>query len=186
MRFGLDKETVEVGDLKPGDHVYRNLINPAARLVSKVSRHHGIVPTHHGIVCHVPAKPNELSFSTVKVVHWGSHENEGLAIVGECTLEVFMEGEEVLRRARYGGNAHFLDGSYSYAPEQLAASRVVRRAKQILREGKNAPRDLHYRMLYQNCENFATYCKCGISISHQAQNTIDPTGISSGLLGSFH
>lgn len=166
---------VNVEDLKAGDHIYRAI--PDAPKWTRA--------THHGIITEVPVAVN--TFETVKVVHWGT-DNGDDSVVTEITLRAFtLDATQELKRARYGEETRlFADGIYNYGPAALPAEKVVYRAKQILSQATNQDNQYtQYRLVYRNCEHLATYCKSGISISHQVQRGFDFTGVMFWAVRSY-
>lgn len=103
--------------------------------------------THHGIYV-----------GQGRIIHFDGEPLRGRsAIICECTVTEFSRGGKISRvTARRG----------------LPPSEVLARAERALRDGFGG-----YRLLFRNCEHFATWCTVGRQKSAQVR-----WGVSLGLL----
>jgi len=103
--------------------------------------------THHGVYV-----------GRGRVIHFDGEPLRGRsATIVECTLDEFLRG----------GRAILVP-----APRGLVPSEVVGRAERALADGFGA-----YRLLFRNCEHFATWCTIGRRKSFQVRR-----GVSLGLM----
>ena len=137
---GYFSHAVDKKDLKRGDHIYTYRLGYS---------HHGIyVGSHSYDVIHVSGK------------------TKASAKVKSCELEEFLHGRQ-LRLVAYGSSeAHrkYKMQSTCYCTESRPASEVVATAQYYLKH----PNEWEgYKLLENNCEHFAFYCKTGIQYSDQ-------------------
>ncbi len=136
-RVGLFHSVTE-DDLQPGDHVY------AYRSVGLYS--------HHGI--YTGEEEEEL-------IHFSGEQNsKRCARIRADTVEEFLQGS-TLRLVAYdvGGGAKVFKRSGSvHTMKSRPAEEVVATAKHYLQKPLEWK---EYHLLFNNCEDFAVYCKTG-------------------------
>ena len=114
----------------------------------------------------VPYKHYGIYIGYKQVVHFrppkGCDEiNSSKADIIETTLDEFLNGDELFIES--------VRDNFKYKP--LQSQEVIKRAKSKLGKYKGK-----YRLLFNNCEHFAHWCKYGIPFSWQVRKAVRVTG----------
>ena len=141
QRVGYIFHSVSKDDLQPGDHIY--------------AYRYGGAYSHHGIFAGEDDDDGE-------VIHFSGEETSSKksAAIRANTVKEFLYGSQ-LRLVAYevSGVAKLLKRSGSVQTfKSLPADEVVATAKFYLHKTLEWR---EYHMLFNNCENFAVYCKTG-------------------------
>ncbi|OWF34464.1 hypothetical protein KP79_PYT03512 [Mizuhopecten yessoensis] len=97
---------------------------------------------HHGIVSEINAEEN-----TIGMIHW-------VNMNGENTFKIIYERIKVKNDPMY--RIHYTDSVTKENPTEIVLARARSRIG-----------DIRYKLFSDNCESFATFCKCGVAKSRQ-------------------
>ncbi|KAF3433970.1 hypothetical protein FNV43_RR25073 [Rhamnella rubrinervis] len=152
--MGLLSNKIRKEQLKPGDHIY--------------TWRNGYSYSHHGIyvgagdVIHLTRAPGFLHLLSSSDQSSPSGKDE----VKGCSIEEFLSGGDIYRFEYGVKRAHFL----------------IKRAGTCSRDSSDPPNDVlsraygyrekrfcDYNLFYNNCEDFAIYCKTGIKTTNRSK-----------------
>ncbi|KAJ6397552.1 hypothetical protein OIU77_018545 [Salix suchowensis] len=164
----LNFKAIDVKELKRGDHIF---------YVSKPGfySHHGIYVGNDRVIHFMPAKKTNAGAPLRACKNCGYKRKDHLEVVRTCLdcfhTKGFLSGSR-LYLYRYGlprseCEIHRINCTHM---QSYSADQVVARAEEIFESEKQFGK---YNFILNNCEYFATYCKCGDAISTQVEQGVD-------------